>query len=62
MEAGLKLTSGTLKFGDVTTPEDAMRLEKYLRETVLPLSIFYITSVCGDERGTTIDFHRRSEI
>jgi hypothetical protein len=58
----LKLTSGTLKFSDVTSPEDAKKVAEFLRETLLPLPLFYMTKIEGTaEEGTTIEFRRRSE-
>lgn len=58
----MKLSSGTLRFEDVKTPEGAKELASYLRETILPLPLFYMTRVEGnDEEGTTIEFRRREQ-
>ena len=57
----MKLESGTLKFSDVTDPEEAKRLVRDLRYNILPIEVFYFTEVLGDETGTTISFRRRTK-
>jgi hypothetical protein len=57
----MKLSYGTLFFEDATTPESAKNLAELLRETVLPVALFYMIRVEGDEKGTTIEFRRRTD-
>ena len=57
----VKLTSGSLFFADVTSLEDAKKVAEFLRETLLPLPIFFMKRIEGNENGTTIEFQRRTE-